>query len=352
MSDSRKIIWKGFFEGPTGYINACKFYPLALEKAGFNVGISPLQPLSKENPLNRLVCEPKKDDLVILHQIPTVSPQEKGYFTVTEFNLPPPSWWRSLEEAEIIITQSEFCRKIFGKVEGVNKSKVKKVYAPLDPNLSPEGEAFVLPYKSKFIFGSIFEWVARKKPELMWQAFLEEFPADKYPDVYFVNKISIPQGFASWKINFNEATKKDKRIVVVQDKVEDIGYLYRGLDCYCSPTAGEGWGLTLAESMSCGIPTIGSRHSGNLEFMNDNNSYLVDVDNWSYVGDDPTNKLWMVHDFQKWRLPKVESIRQQMRKVYEETMNGTTNPKVQEALKIRELLSMEKIAEQMKEALT
>jgi glycosyltransferase involved in cell wall biosynthesis len=39
---------------------------------------------------------------------------------------------------------------------------------------------------------------------------------------------------------------------------------------------GEGWGRPYMEAMAMGLPTIGSRWSGNLAFMDDDNSWLVD----------------------------------------------------------------------------
>ncbi|GAC1327509.1 MAG: glycosyltransferase family 4 protein [Candidatus Dormibacteria bacterium] len=46
-------------------------------------------------------------------------------------------------------------------------------------------------------------------------------------------------------------------------------------DCYISLHRSEGFGLTLAEAMLMGKPTIATGYSGNLEFMSETNSYLV-----------------------------------------------------------------------------
>src|SRR5207248_10322223 len=45
-------------------------------------------------------------------------------------------------------------------------------------------------------------------------------------------------------------------------------------DCYVSLHRSEGFGLTIAEAMALGKPTIGTAYSGNLEFMTAENSYL------------------------------------------------------------------------------
>jgi glycosyltransferase involved in cell wall biosynthesis len=46
-------------------------------------------------------------------------------------------------------------------------------------------------------------------------------------------------------------------------------------DCYLSLHRAEGFGYTMAEAMFYGVPVIASGYSGNLEYMNPNNSYLV-----------------------------------------------------------------------------
>lgn len=46
-------------------------------------------------------------------------------------------------------------------------------------------------------------------------------------------------------------------------------------DCYVSLHRSEGFGLTMAEAMSYGKPVIGTGYSGNLEFMDEENSFLV-----------------------------------------------------------------------------
>ena len=46
-------------------------------------------------------------------------------------------------------------------------------------------------------------------------------------------------------------------------------------DCYVSLHRAEGFGLPLAEAMYLGKPVIATAYSGNMDFMNVNNSYLV-----------------------------------------------------------------------------
>lgn len=346
----KTVVWKGFFEGDSGYIHASQRYPLATILAGFSAAVAPLTQLHPQNPLNNILWHGQGESLGILHQIPTVSPKEEGYFTVTEFDVAPHEWWNSLRKAKVILTQSKFCKEIFSKIDGVDKQKIKIVYYPQAESYNPKGETIDFKLENNpFIFGSCYEWVARKKPELMWQAFTEEF--DKNENVVFINKMSIPQGFSNWRLIFNQYQQKDPRIKLLSGFIPDMGRFYRGLDCYVGTSAGEGWGATLSEAMGCGTPTIGSRHAGCLEFMNDKNSWLVDVGKWEPIGDDPTNHLWMVHDYQQWKLPKVESIRKAMREIYTLGKAAKQDPRTIEGTRVTDMCNIKNIAGQMNKAL-
>jgi glycosyltransferase involved in cell wall biosynthesis len=58
------------------------------------------------------------------------------------------------------------------------------------------------------------------------------------------------------------------------DRVGAFGFV-KCLDVYVSLHRSEGFGLSCAEAMACAVPVIATRYSGNLEFMNDENSLLV-----------------------------------------------------------------------------
>ncbi len=355
----KKVIWRAYYNGVTGYINASRKYPYAMNNMGIKCEIDPINPLLPNHPMQDMVCKDFTNGFKVLHQLPTVDPNCDGYFTVTEFDKIPPYWEPPLRQAKIILTQSKFCKEIISKSEGIDPQKIHICHYILDENMVPKGpnyrnKIFVgnRPISSfEFVFGSIFEWVARKKPELMWQAFIEEFPYDEYPNVLFLNRITIPggvphNGMRDWK----HYIPKDPRISILREFIPSADALNRTFDCYVSSTAGEGWSATLCESLACGIPTIGSRHSGNLEFMTDDNSWLVDVNDWSYIGKDPTNFLPMVHEWQRWKLPKIESIRKNMREIYELKMAGKVSPKIKEGLKVHDILNYEYVGKQFVKA--
>ena len=194
----------------------------------------------------------------------------------------------------------------------------------------------------KCVFGSVFDWVPRKVPGRTIQAFTQEFSEEE--DARLVMRTSYPHGVELSEIK--NTINKDSRITIIEEKIPDIDSFYRGIDVYISATAGEGWGQTLTEAMVSGVPTIASRHSGNLDFMNDENSFLVEVHDWSPVPDST--------DF-KWKLPKINSIKKRMREVYSlwEQNGGDTSKldRVQNALKLKDQLTRKKIGEKIADLL-
>jgi glycosyltransferase involved in cell wall biosynthesis len=64
----------------------------------------------------------------------------------------------------------------------------------------------------------------------------------------------------------------------------------------------EGLGLHLMEAMWLGVPVIATRYSGNLEFMNDQNSALIDAELIAVTdrqGYYPTEAVWADPDLEQ-----------------------------------------------------
>ena len=89
--------------------------------------------------------------------------------------------------------------------------------------------------------------------------------------------------------------------------------LYAGADAYVLPSRGEGWGRPYMEALAMGLPTIASRFSGNLEFMDDATSWLVDGELVPVPDDaDLFNSLYQGH---KWFEADVDALAAAMREV-------------------------------------
>ena len=106
----------------------------------------------------------------------------------------------------------------------------------------------------------------------------------------------------------------DRRITIVNETFEyrDLLTFKAGCDCYVSLHRSEGWGFGMIESMALGVPVIATGYSGNLEFCNDKNSWLVESDE-VFVG--KKDYIFVVPG-QKWAEPRMESAINAMREVY------------------------------------
>jgi glycosyltransferase involved in cell wall biosynthesis len=244
------------------------------------------------------------------------------------------------------MTQSNFCKNVFSN-QISDSSKIHVIPYIIPAEFSPKGPRIRKFKDDTFVFGSVFEWVSRKMPELMIEAFMREFKQHEpvrlilkvqFPfDINFINPNNPQQTLI---YNAIQNIRKDPRIMLNTDLIPKISEFYRGLDAYISCTAGEGWGQTLSEAMACGIPTIASNHSGNLDFMNENNSYLVDVEEWSPTIEFP-NLCW--------KKPKIESIQKVIRQVYEEKNSEIQKQKILNAIKIKNLYTQDIIGKEIRQ---
>jgi glycosyltransferase involved in cell wall biosynthesis len=107
---------------------------------------------------------------------------------------------------------------------------------------------------------------------------------------------------------------------------EVLASLYKGCDAFVLPSRGEGWSLPLCEAMSMSMPTIGTRWSGNLDFMNDENSYLINIDGFAL---EPRCD-WVTGYYigQKFAVPNEDHLVELFRYVYEHQDEGIEKGKI------------------------
>jgi glycosyltransferase involved in cell wall biosynthesis len=109
-----------------------------------------------------------------------------------------------------------------------------------------------------------------------------------------------------------EAIDGDHRIQLLDRTMsrDEIFGLESVVDSYLSLHRSEGFGLGLAESMFLGKPVIGTAYSGNMEFMDETNSLLVDY-HLTPVGEGE----YPFPDGQQWAEPSEEHAAELMRRL-------------------------------------
>src|SRR5207248_5106068 len=89
--------------------------------------------------------------------------------------------------------------------------------------------------------------------------------------------------------------KHSAAIQIISEDLDqrDMDFLYDIADALVLPTRGEGFNRPAAEGMGRGVPIILTRHSGHLEFCNDNNACLIDCSyELARSGFDIPNSYW------------------------------------------------------------
>ena len=129
-----------------------------------------------------------------------------------------------------------------------------------------------------FVFLFIFDLnstLARKNPLGLISAFKQAFQSGE--KVSLVIKVSRGASHPEEFHRLQKAAKKVGAVVIDQRLAqEELFGLIAACDCYVSLHRSEGLGVTLAEAMMLGKPCIATKYSGNLDFMDDNNSLLID----------------------------------------------------------------------------
>lgn len=161
-----------------------------------------------------------------------------------------------------------------------------------------------------FVF-DFFSYFERKNPLAIIKAFRLAFsPSEKARLVIKCSNSSFdPQAMEKMKQETNGLNVDiiDRRL----DK-DEMNALMSLCDCYISLHRSEGFGLTLAEAMCLEKPVIATAFSGNMDFMDVNNSYLT---RYELVPVTETMGPYQKGNF--WAEPDVGHAAELMRFVYE-----------------------------------
>jgi glycosyltransferase involved in cell wall biosynthesis len=96
---------------------------------------------------------------------------------------------------------------------------------------------------------------------------------------------------------------------------EQMTQLHKKFHCFVLPHRSEGWGLPHMDAMSYGNPAIATNFSGNVDFMNEGNSYVVPYQLTPTFG-----MSWFVPWYDGtmyWAEPDLYNLAKTMRHVYE-----------------------------------
>ena len=327
------LFWQGAFFLPIGYGDEARNFVTAVNsnfkvdiKIRNTIGLLNNFNLNKDDYLSPTISkltdtELKEPVVSIYHWIPKKFPDEKSTLnilrTMFETASLPYDMVKICNQFDEIWVPSDFNMRSFA-TSGVDYSKLFKIPGNLDTDLFDPAKVAPLDIdelKNKFVFLSNFEFQLRKGWDILLKAFDEEFKDQD--DVILMLKIYnyLPEvSMDDVKKQIYSLIKKQK-IFFFDDflPLKEYPRLYKTANCYVMPSRGEGWGRPYMEAMSMELPVIGTRWSGNMEFMNDANSFLIDC-GWSNV---PNNVEYTVFQGQRWAEPSIAHLKTHLRYVYD-----------------------------------
>eukprot|EP00736_Rhodelphis_marinus_P001364 Rmarinus@m.3289 len=199
-----------------------------------------------------------------------------------------------------------------------------------------------------FHFLSVFKWEPRKNWKGLLTAYYQEFHG-RDDSVCLVLRVSMTQSDLSSMDKLNNEVKSRYNISrlpcvhVLSDRLSSIDMvsLYAAADAFVLPSHGEGWGLPLAEAMAMELPCIATRWGGSTEFMTEENSFGIDIEDELVPSAVPDHF---------WSQPLVDHTRELMRYVLENREEATRRGK-QARQDMVALFSSAAVAERIKSRL-
>jgi glycosyltransferase involved in cell wall biosynthesis len=301
----------------------------AFQNAGINVAINPLpRPVAREKDIkiNNKFKIPYKINYFhfsarwVEYYLELIGKEKLNNkynicYWVTEIKDYPDEWAKFSYNFDEIWTASSFC------LDSISM----KVFCPIilipHPIIKQEANKIDIQFKScidnsKFNFlvmANMYSDIERKNILQTLDVFQKSFPSKE--NVLLVIKISNGHIDPEYMKKIKNYTVNDKRMILIDDFLtrEEIVNLFQSVNSYVSLHRAEGFGLTLGEAMCCDIPVIATAYSGNMDFCNCFNSYLVDYD-LVKVGEDRLR--YKKNDI--WAQPKYESAIAMFKKVYNE----------------------------------
>lgn len=224
----------------------------------------------------------------IFYQFPRrFFPQSKARvgFWNFESSVLPPGWHLYHHAIDYVLPSSQYSYDIFAK-NNIPESKMLVVPHGVDTNVfNPDIPPFKLrtEKKIKFLHNAIPH--ARKCHDRMIEAYLDAFTGDDDVCLIMKTKFKQPDRDKPFEVNVEETLEKafkgrknPPEIEIINDKfIPDIGSLYTACDAVVSMSSAEGFWLPGLEALACGMLVIAPRHGGQLEFLNDDNSLLINT---------------------------------------------------------------------------
>lgn len=224
----------------------------------------------------------------------------------------PPRWQRAFALVQEIWVYSDFMAQNIGAAAPVPTVALPP---PVQPPAEPAVPERLGLAEDRFLFLFVYDYLStiqRKNPVGLIEAFKRAFKPGEGPQLLLKTINGPLRPLAEEEVLWAAHGHPDIHVIDCSLTPPQLNGLMAGCDCYVSLHRSEGFGLTMAEAMAIGKPVIGTGYSGNLDFMNERNSYLVEYE-LGRVG--PDCEIYPPEG--SWAKPSVEHAAELMRRVAE-----------------------------------
>ncbi len=321
-----RMMWHSWINAPTGYAVSSQYLVLALEQLGVDVrygfvyGVE--EPPNDDERIMEVRRKAKDLDVtqVVYGQGDVFFKNSGRYrigYSMLEVTGIPADWVEQANALDEVWVPSRFNKETFSS-SGV-KRPIEVMPLGVDTNYF---HPFIKSrrFNDRFVFMSVFEWGERKAPEILLQAYNQEFSSAD--DVLLLLKVintdpavNIERQVEAMRLGPDRAPI----VMVVNQNIPSyqMGSLYCSSDCFVLPTRGEGWGMPTLEAMACGLPAISTHWSAQTEFFNDEVGYPINIKRLI-----PAVAKCPYYAGFEWADPDVDHLASLMRHVYENPEEG------------------------------
>lgn len=346
MSDVRMYTW---LQGGLSWAYVMARLGQAFEKLGHNVyplstnGLSNSDPYFNERKmlqstiaLQRFGPGKKAVDIDLTYTVPQNFPKrflQNSKHKCAIYNYETTYWHKDWKRfyglVDFYFPSSNFSAEVF-VINGVPAEKTFVIPHGVDTEVfNPNIPKVKLNTQKKFKFVSVVAPHYRKNIDLLLHAYCQAFTNED--DVCLVLKTKVykhgdglynpqtnPKGRKAFEIVLGDVFKELQKkygnrmpeIELLGGHVENVASIYNACDCHVTTTGSEGFGMPMLESMACGLLNIAPNYSGQLDFMNDENSLLIDT---KLRLAKPVEQYWAYNPLGKIGQPSVAHTVEQMR---------------------------------------
>lgn len=329
-----KVNFCGAFRSVSGYSEFSRFFVYSMNRHGIDVTAENINldqsnaDFGKKGQLINKLSKKIQADINIVNMIPPLFARYRHQgarnvgFTMWEATSLPPIWTQQCNQMDAIMVPCQWNKEVF------QNSGVRVPIYVVSPGVD-EDELPTVSEKTddgEYRFYSIFQWSERKNPVGLLKAYLSTF-TDKDPVSLTLKTYSripsdqyrhlIEKEIESVRQQLNPTNKNWPKVNLIGTSLstEQMSQLHRDNNCFVLPHRTEGWGVPHQDAMANGNPVISTGFSGNMEFMNEQNSYLL-----RYGMTPVSNMSWLVpwmNQSMRWAEPDIGQLADTMRYCFE-----------------------------------